>query len=38
MKLKKYQSEEYVYYYGGKEAVELPEYEYHESDVRGVWV
>lgn len=38
MKLKKYQSEEYVYYYGGKEVVELPEYEYHESDVRGVWV
>lgn len=38
MKLKKYQSEEYVYYYGGKEVVELPEYEYHENDVRGIWV
>ncbi len=38
MKLKKYQTEEYVYYYGGKEVVDLPEYSYRESGVRGVWV
>ncbi|MBQ8292900.1 MAG: family 10 glycosylhydrolase [Bacilli bacterium] len=38
MKLKKYASEEYVYYYGNQEVVELPEYTYRDSDVRGVWV
>lgn len=38
MKLKKYQSDEYVYFYGNEEIVDLPEYEYHEKDVRGVWV
>ena len=37
-KLKKFNQEEYVYYYGDKEIVELPEYVYNEKAVRGVWV
>ncbi len=38
MKLKKYQKDEYIYYYGNKKVVNLPEYEYKENQVRGIWV
>lgn len=37
-KLKKFNQEEYVYYYGNEKVVELPEYSYNEKAVRGIWV
>ncbi len=38
MKLKKYQSEETIKYWDTKEEIDIPEYVYKESDIRGVWV
>ena len=39
IKLKKYQSDEFVTYYDSDEVVTLPElYEKRPNDVRGVWV
>ena len=37
-KLKKFNQEEYVYYYGNEKVVELPEYVHNEKAVRGIWV
>lgn len=38
MKLNKYRSEEFVKYWDSDEIVEIPEFKYNESQVRGVWV
>ncbi len=38
MKLKKYQSEETIKYWDTKEEIDIPEYVYKDSDIRGVWV
>ena len=38
MKLKKYNSEEYVRFWHNNEVVEIPEFKFKEEDVRGVWV
>ena len=33
-KLKKFNQEEYVYYYGNEKVVELPEYSYNEKIIK----
>lgn len=38
MKLKKYQSDEFVQYWNSEEIVEIPAYKFNENEVRGVWV
>lgn len=38
MKLKKYNQEETVKYWDNLEEIDIPEYVFKESDVRGVWV
>jgi len=38
MKLHQYNKRTLVHYYNSKEAVELPEYKYNDSKMRGVWV
>lgn len=38
MKLYRMNSNETIKYYGGVEEIDIPEYTFKESDVRGVWV
>lgn len=38
MKLKKYQSDEFVKYWENDEPIELPIYQFKEEEIRGVWV
>ena len=38
MKLKKYNTNEYVHYWNSAEIVMIPEYEKKPNEVRGVWV
>lgn len=38
MKLKKYNQEEILKYWDNNEDVEIPEYEFNDNHVRGVWV
>ena len=37
MKLKRY-TPEYLKYWHNKEEIDIPEYRYRESDVRGCWI
>ena len=38
MKLKKYTKDEYVKYWDNGEDIDIPEYEFNENHVRGVWI